>query len=352
MLGATFQPLSHLTLGVAGYAPFGGRVQFDGAPEFAGSPYPGAADGVARWHGIDASTMSIYGTFGAAYRMGPVSIGASVNVIYTTLQLNRAQNLNVTNDLHGEGRGRLDVSGLNGSFALGVTVEALPSQLWLSLSYQAQPGLGPIELTGKLEVDSSVPKNDDSLVTDVSLHEALPDIWRLGARYRMREDLELRAEADLTHWSVMRTQCIAVRGLPCSVTPSGDAAADSGVVRNLRRYWRDTYALRTGVSYWPTSPLELFTGLGFESAAAPDATLDPVLADAPNVLIAFGGRMRVASHWHIAASYTYLQFLPRDNTGSSRLADPATAQITRGPDGGGYYTQWAGILNANVQASF
>lgn len=351
MLGASVK-LGQLTLGAAAYAPFGGNVHFDRTETFAGSMYPGAADGVARWHGYDAGTMSIYATAGGAYRIGPVSIGLTGNLIYSTISMARAQNLNGSNELTGEGRSKLDVSGVNGSFGAGVMVEALPQMLWLSLSYQAQPGLGTMQLSGKLEVDATVPKSTESVTQDVTLHQALPDIFRLGARLRPSSDVELRLAADWTRWNVLRTQCVAVKGQTCAVTPSGDAADGSGTVLNLRRYFQNVVGVRAGVSVWVTPALELFGGLGFETAAVPDATLDPVLADAANIAIAVGGRVAIAERWHLAASYTHLQFLARDSTGKSKLADPDVGLTTRRPDGGGRYTQWVGILNANLMYSF
>ena len=76
-----------------------------------------------------------------------------------------------------------------------------------------------------------------------------------------------------------------------------------------------------------------------------------------DALIEIGRRGHAASenaryafdeHWFIAGSYTHLQFFARDNTGKSHLADPDIELTTRRPDGGGRYTQWVGILNANV----
>jgi hypothetical protein len=52
----------------------------------------------------------------------------------------------------------------------------------------------------------------------------------------------------------------------------------------------------------------------------------------------------------VAASYTHIQYLDRDNTGASQLANAMLP--TRRPDGGGRYTQWIGLLNVNVEKQF
>lgn len=351
MLGGSYR-LGQLVLGAAAYAPFGGNVHFARNDALASGAYPGAADGVARWHGYDASTLSIYATAGGAYRIGPLSIGLTGNLIFTSLSLARAQSLSGGNDVTTEGRSRLDVSGVQGSFGAGVMLEALPQTLWLGMSYQAQPGLGTMQLHGKLEVDATVPRGADTLSQDVTLHQALPDIFRLGARLKPSSQLELRLASDWTRWNVLQTQCVALRDQSCLVSADGAPAAGSGTVLNIRRYFRDTVGVRAGASVWLSDPLELFGGLGYETAAAPDATLDPVLADAANVALALGARLQLPERWQLAASYTHLQFLARDNTGKSRLADPEIALATRRADGGGRYTQWVGILNANVLYRF
>jgi long-chain fatty acid transport protein len=352
MLGATMR-FGNFAIGAAGYAPFGGQVSFDRNEYFRNSMYPGAADGVARWHGISASTMSIYGTLGAAYRLGPVSFGVTGNLILTSIALNRAQSVTEGNALEEEGRTRIDVSGVHGSFGAGVMAEVLPERLWLSASYQAQPGLGVMKLNGEMNADTSVPaRPEESFTQQISFRQGLPDIWRIGARLRLHNALELRVAADLTRWSVQRTQCVSQQDQSCQVTSNGAAAPGSGTLQNMRRNWNDTVGVRAGASYWAEPALELFAGLGFETAAAPDATLDPVLADANNVMIAAGARYEIVQTWYLAASYTHLQFFTRDNTGKSQLADPDLDTATRRVDGGGKYSQWVGILNANVLKTF
>jgi long-chain fatty acid transport protein len=348
MLGASFK-LGDFAFGAAAYAPFGGSVHFDRNEAFANTMYPYAADGVARWHAYDASTMTIYGTLGVAYRLGPLSLGVSGNLAWTTLQYDRAQRSGAgLNDLAAEGRSLLDVSGVHGSFGVGAMWEVAPRKFWLAASYQAQPGLGAMQLNGTLELGM----NGESGKQDVTFHQALPDIFRFGARYRPSEVVELRVAGDMTRWSVLKTQCLSVRELPCTVTSDGSGAPGSAVIVNLRRNWRDTFGVRGSGSYWIVPTLELFAGLGFETSAEPDSTLDPALADANNLLAALGGRLQLGTSWYVAASYTQLQFFDRDNTGLSQLADPALGAVTRRPDGGGQYRQWVGLVNANLTKTF
>src|SRR5262249_50304313 len=123
----------------------------------------------------------------------------------------------------------------------------------------------------------------------------------------------------------------------------------NGTIANYRREWNDTFGVRAGGSYWLRPGIELFAGAGFETAAVPDATLEPSLADAQNVLLSGGARVLVGG-FYVGFSYTHLVFMDRDNTGKSTLAD--TAVPTQQQDGGGKYTQWVGFFDLNVEKRF
>ena len=97
-------------------------------------------------------------------------------------------------------------------------------------------------------------------------------------------------------------------------------------------------------------PLEAFAGLGFETGATPDATLDPELPDADNVALALGVRWQPVDALFVSTSYTHLFYFERDNTGESEL--PLADIPTRRPDSGGVYTQSIGVFNLNVEKEF
>jgi len=145
--------------------------------------------------------------------------------------------------------------------------------------------------------------------------------------------------------------CVALSGHDCAVYRDGaDATPERATVQNLRRLWRDTYAVRAGASTWLRPALELFAGLGFETAATPDATLDPALPDARNLRTALGARVQATRGLHVAASFSALWYFARDNTGQSRLADAQPP--TRRADAGGRYTLWLGLVNLGVEQRF
>jgi long-chain fatty acid transport protein len=349
MFGATTR-LGDLAVGASVSVPFGGRATWGKNDQFASSAmFPLAVDGHQRWHGIEGSLTFIYVTAGAAYRFGRIGIGAAGNFIRSSMYSVQAKT--PTGDgqpnLNREGRAVLDVKGNHGSFALGAMAEVVEGQLWLSASYQAQPGLGTMRLDGTL----TTYYQGGATPFPASFHQALPDITRAGARYRPSAAVEVRLFAEFARWSVMQTQCVGLQGKDCAVDPTGaDASTDSSVLQNLRRKWNDTFALRAGASHWLASGSELFAGLGLETAAVPDSTLDPGLADANNVSAALGARFALLKSLFLAASYTHIQYMDRVNTGASQL--PNAEPPTRRPDGGGRYTQWIGLLNVNVEKQF
>jgi long-chain fatty acid transport protein len=356
MLGATTK-LGDLAFGASLSVPFGGRASWDKNIRFENHPqYPLAGDGIQRWHGIEGALTFIYLTAGAAYRIGPLSIGASGNLVLSSVKSLQAKGFANTGkpEPDSEGRADLDVSGTHGSFAVGGMFEAMPDRLWIGASYQAQPGLGPQVLTGTVTntyLGSGAPY-------PVKFHQALPDIVRLGARFRPTETLELRLFGDFTRWSVMKTQCVVLdqKDFQCVVNPDGSDASvgndgtRSGVLQNLRRRWKDTFGIRAGVSHWVVPAVELFAGAGYETAASPDETLDPAIGDANSVAVALGGRFAIMPSLFVAGSYTNLHFIDRNNIGRSETAKPIfpTARAA----GDGRYSQWIGLFNANVEFVF
>lgn len=251
-------------------------------------------------------------------------------------------------DINSESRSELDVSGRQASFAVGVMWEAIAERLWLGASYQASPGITDLTMHGTLTNISG----PDTRKDDVDFHESLPDIIRVGARYRPRPQIEVRLFGDYTRWSKLTEQCITLKDRPCGINNDGTAAPGTGTVVDVYRGWRDTFGVRAGASYWAKPRVELFAGLGFERSAIPDNTLDPALPDADTIAPVLGGRFEIFEKLYLAASYTHIQYLNRDNSGKSVLDDAAVAPTTRRVDGGGKYTAWIGVLNVNLEKQF
>jgi long-chain fatty acid transport protein len=347
MLGATTR-FGDLAIGASLEVPFGGRGGFGKNDKFTNSRFPLAADGIQRWHLIDGAVTHIYVTAGAAYRFGPLSIGVTGNLISSSVKNSQAKNFGDGYPNSGlEGRSSLDVSGWQGSFGLGAMWEAMPGKLWFGASYQAQPGLGPMKLKGSLDL---VDEQQNPVHFPVTFDTALPDITRIGARFKASPTFELRLSGDLTRWSVMHTQCVGLDPHPCEVDAAGNATGEGGALQNIRRYWKDTWGVHVSASHWIKPEIEVYAGIAYETAASPDETLRPDLPDADNIAPAIGARLEVSKGFFVTGTYTHIQYFDRDNTGKSQLAQPNLP--TRWPDGGGEYKQWIGVANLNIEKQF
>jgi len=354
-IGGTLK-VGNLVLGAGFFAPFGGRAHWGKNEAFENSAkYPLAAAGVQRWFAIDGATTVLYFTAGAAYRFGPLSIGATGNFISSTVDVTTAKKPGGQPDTSQEGRSFLDAHTFNGSFAAGLMLELLPEQLWIGASYQAQPGLGQQSLKGQFSITSPAAGNLGPVAADFL--ETLPDIYRAGIRWKPKHaPLEFRVFGDRTRWSEFKSQCIVLAGKPCDVAADGSDNTNGGPVQAyLPRNWNDTYGARLGVSWWVVPSVELLFGGGYETAASPDSTLAPDLPDAVSIQGTLGARFQLTESLFLTGSYTQIQQMTRNNVGKSTLAEnngTAVLYPSAEEDAGGIYKSWIGVFTGNLEALF
>lgn len=352
MIGTVFK-IQDFALGAAFYVPFGGQSSWSKNDAFTDDPnYAGPVDGVQRWAAIDGTLRSFYISFAAAYDIAKyVSVGASFNVALSQVETVRAREVSGTNDLTLEGRSLIDVRGTHGSFGAGILAEPIPGKLWIGASYQSQPGLGEMVLEGTLRNNFSGSISED----EVKLFQELPPIYRLGVRGRPSDKVELRLFGDVTDWSVLEQQClIAASESSCSVNETGGGVAAEGSditpLVNLKRDWNTAFGIRGGGSYYASKEHEIFGGVGYDSNAVPDETLEPALTDFHDISLAAGWKFRPADVFALAISYTHFIYFSRDTTGKNTLSTQDLP--TKVPDAGGEYSQAIGVINTNVELSF
>ena len=337
--------IGKVSLGAGFFTPFGGMVSWNKRTEFAGSRYPGIVDGVSRFQSIEGDIVTSQFSAGGALRVAGtgLSLGLSGSVLRSWIDDVRAWS-NGGNDITTEGRSLLQASGYAVGLGVGALYEVTPSVLWLGLSYQSRPNVsGGMRLHGSLQNDIGGPSS-----ANVDVAYDLPDIIRWGVRYRPRQNLELRAFGDYTRWSAFKNQCVVRAGDPCPLGPNGAEAMGGQVLQNVPRNWHDSFGVRLGVSIWPSSRFELFSGIGFESSAVPEATFDPGLPDFSGVSFALGGRLALTRRVHAALSYTHFVYVPRDvHSSLAQFSSPSQS-----PDASGHYSQQVGVGNANVDVAF
>lgn len=358
-----------LKLGLGFYAPFGGQAVWDEAENATelNDAFPGSGDGSVRWFSIDGSIRTLAFTGGLAFNIKParLSLGLSGNYLLSEVKTLRARNADGTDNLITpdgrlkEGRSLVDVSSNDISLGAGALWEALDDQLWLGLSWQSRPNLN-----GKMIYEGTL---DNALATaepsqsDVKFTSSLPDIFRLGGRFRPTESWELRLFGDLTRWSALKEQCLLNAVIAdddidrvCETNEDGslvDQTADSAqVVQVLRRNWTDAFGVRLGASWFFNDMFEFVAGAGFDSNAVPDETLDPALMDMNKLTFSLGTHVQVTKFLQLGVTGTEVLYFERDTNDTATLGD--LVPPSRQPGNGGTYKQNIFLLNTNARLMF
>lgn len=347
-----------LGVGIGLYVPFGGQAKWDKNDDFEGNTqYPGAVDGVQRWHTIEGELRSIYVTAAGAYRLpGPrLSFGAGFNFIRSNIDTVRARTASGTDDIITsdgdlvEGRSYIDVDGIAVSASAGVIWEPMEN-MWIGASYQAQPGFGNHTQSGTLIQKLGLTGTDE---TPIRLEQELPDVTRVAWRYRPVWNVELRLAGEYQRWSVFDNQCLLEdkrdedgNRLPtnCALDENGGALPEAdGIIVNIPRRWNDTFGIRGGGSYWFTPELEVNAGLNYDSSAVPDETIDVSLLDQNKLLALAGVRWGVLPRQLVLALtltnvfYFKRNVAPRERDEMDMGIGPEPPSSI--PDGAGVYKQ-------------
>lgn len=347
-VGASYE-LGRWAVGAAFFTPFGGQSSWNQNDQFRGdTSYPGAVDGVSRWWITSGKIASSFFSIGAAYDFGPLSVGLVGNLIQTTVSIDQAREPSGENDIEQEGRSFLDVHSWDGSLGVGVTYKAMSNKLRVGASYQSRPDFGGgIVATGTLKTvfaNGALNSNVVGFTTD------LPDVFRLGVSYALRPDLDVRLSGDFQTWSVLKRQCVVVKGSPCDLNADGSARAGSQVLVNQPRNFHDTFGVRASASYWPDRRVELVAGVGYTSNAIPASTYQPDLLDANALTFSAGTIVSVTPRLLLGFSYMQVVYLDRDTVGQNDAATLSTP--SRAPDAGGKTSVLAGVFNVTANYAF
>jgi long-chain fatty acid transport protein len=350
---------SPLRLGAAFFVPFGGQSAWD---ETAPDPsFPGAQDGTARWYNIEGVIRSMALGFVAAYKLEEprLSFGLGLDVYFSEVDTLRARNANGTDNLVSgsgslaEGRSLLQVSGTHLGLGAGVLWETLAKRLWLGASYQSAPGFGAMVLEGTL--DNVFATGAPAPSADVQFTQALPDVLRLGARFRPHPSYELRLVGDWTRWSRLDQMCIASADVSdaigaCATNRDGsleDPSQAADVVQVFQRRWRDSVGVKAAVLYFIGEALELNASLGYDSNSIPAATLDAALFDMDKIAVSLGGGYDFSPQLRWTLTLSDVIYFERDTGGVE--GNESLAAPSRQPGNQGRYTQNIFLINTGLQ---
>jgi long-chain fatty acid transport protein len=353
---ATDFGVKNLGVGVSLSVPFGGSADWGKNEAYEGNQtYPGAVDGVQRWAIINGTVQAIYLTGAVAYYIpaAHLSIGAGLNVVSQKIDVLRARNAQSTDDqiIAGqfiEGRALIEADSVGFAAGAGLIFMPMP-ELRLGLSYQSQPDFGKTTMTGTIV--AKIGRAPTAPAQPIDFEQELPDVIRFGASYQLNPKVELRAELDYQRWSAFDKQCVLDRSVEnrnCTVDATGKGTADAaGIVANLDRQWSDSMTVHVGGTYWLMPAVQLMGGIGYDTNAVPDSTLDAAFVDSNKVLVTAQGRFELGGGFALSARWMQVICASRE----APAIEPAVAP-TRVPSSFGKYTQSVGIFSLAAEYEF
>lgn len=205
------------------------------------------------------------------------------------------------------------------TFALGVAFE--PSKdFTLGLSYLHRV---PLKLKGEFYLDM----NDDFFTKDLSsqglkypamvhgdayVEFPLPFSMKLGAAWQVHPRLRLQGLFEYFHNSDINEFLITLKS-PDLAQPTLKVS-DVVKLREPRRWNNTISTLLTGI-FKATANIDLGLGLGYQSSASPDETLDLASPDGDRLVLQLAGRLTFG-RWDLTAALHVHHFLERHVTTS------------------------------------
>ncbi len=187
-----------------------------------------------------------------------------------------------------------------------------------------------------------------SISSSSDFYQSYPDVWRLGAAWRVAPDTELRLDGSYQRWSVFNQQCAVASGTQCTLGPNGSTTL-STIQQNVPRDGKDTFKVRAGGAYWVLPQTEIFGSFAFETSSIKSAYEDPLVFDSNRLIGTLGLRHGFTKNIYGMAAYTYAYFLPVTVTDS---ALHTYAAPTKTPSENGSYNSAVYILDLALSYVF
>lgn len=232
-----------------------------------------------------------------AYRLGPVRIGAGLQIVRATVNLKKkveTGSQEVSTELGG------DAWGVGGN--VGVQIEAVKRYLSFGAHYRSAVAL---DFSGGDASFSNVPVELQGTLHDQAASTQLttPDSLALAMASRPTSALVLDVEAVWNGWSKLQS---------IDLTFPDDK---SGTLSSSEpKHWRDTINYRIGGEYTIDDAWRVRAGVLYDPSPSPADTLTPDLPDADRINLAVGGTYVHPSGLRVELGYQFLTFLKRTST--------------------------------------
>jgi len=280
---ATAGITDELSVGVGLYTPFGLTIKW---PE--------------GWTGRRQITEAGLTTFfispTAAYRIGPVRIGAGLNVVRATVRLKRQL-------AFGDSEGSTDLGagtwGIGGNF--GAQVEAIPKVLSFGAQYRTAVKLS---FDGKADF-GNVPAALANTIHDQAVSTSLvtPDSFAMGVAVRPIPALLLDADVVWFGWANLR-----------SIDLNFPDDAGGTLSSSRAKSWKNGLNYHLGGEATVAEAWRVRAGVLYDPSPAPSNTLTPDIPDADRLNLAVGGSYVHPSGFHADLGYQFLILFSKEAT--------------------------------------
>jgi len=264
------------------------------------SPFGSTLGWPKGWEGRRLITEVSIQTFNlnptAAYRIGPVRLGAGLQVMRGTVHLQRQIAFGETEGSSDIGAGTWGV-GAN----IGAQVEAIPKLLSFGAHYRSAVKLS---FDGLAHFEN-VPEPLRNAIHDQRGSTSLltPDTFALGAAVRPTPSLLLAADVVWYGWANFR-----------SVDIHFPDDASNTLSTSTPKSWHNVVNYHLGAEAAVSDAWRVRGGLIYDPSPSPKNTLTPDSPDADRVEIALGGSYLHASGFRAEVGYRLVVFLTKDST--------------------------------------
>jgi long-chain fatty acid transport protein len=274
--------LTHdLSIGIGIFTPFGLTLEWP--PEWVGKSVITHAD---------FATYDVNPT--VAYRFGPLRIGAGLQVVRSTVDLQRKIETG-----QGEASSELGAGAWGVGGNVGVLFEAVPKYLSLGMQYRSAV---KFDFDGSAHF-SNVPTVFQSTFVDQEATTSIitPDTFQIGVASRPIERLLLDVDVNWYGWAKFRS---------IDITFPGNAALST----TENKAWSNTVNVHGGAEVTLTDSWKVRAGLMYDPTPQPDSTLLPDVPDATRLNIAVGASYYHFTGFHVDLGYQFLAVFKRPST--------------------------------------
>jgi long-chain fatty acid transport protein len=274
----------HLSVGIGLFEPYGLVVKWP--------------DG---WEGRSqityAKLATYYGNPTIAYSIGPFRIGGGVQVVYSTVDLER--DIALPSGAYGKSKLGGDGWGVGGN--IGVQVDAVRDVLSFGAHYRSAVAL---DYNGNASFDG-IPASLGGTLHDqpASTRVVMPDSFAFGVAFRPIK--KLLFDLDVVYYGWSHVQSVDL------VFPND---ASKTLNQSQPKGWDGTVQVHLGTEYAFNDTWRIRGGVMYDPSPSPQNTMTPDIPDGDRVNIAFGGSWRHKSGIYVDLAYEGVILLDSTST--------------------------------------